>query len=109
MKEELAGILGRLSDWAYRQGGYSEIGRRLKKSPAAFYNLVSRGSLPSIATLSELAIAYPDLDLNYLIRGKAFPVESEIEELKRQIKLKDAIICKLVEFEKEKAPTSEAL
>ncbi|MCF2498344.1 hypothetical protein [Dyadobacter chenhuakuii] len=96
MKKELNPVLQRLSDWADTKGGFAEIGRRVQKHPSMFYNLIRRDALPSLATLSEIATAFPELDMNYIIRGSESVDVIELNELKNQLKIKDATITKLV-------------
>jgi len=84
-------FLQRLFAFAEEKGGISDVARKINKHPAIFYNLVSRDAKPSIETLEEIAAAYPDFDMNYIVRGKKTidyetwsRLQEEIELLKRE-------------------------
>lgn len=94
MEKKINPILKRLSEFAESKGGFAEIGRRIKKHPSMFYNLVRRDAVPSLNTLTDIAEAFPELDLNYLIRGVASSaVEVEtMNKLRREVQMKQATI-----------------
>jgi len=99
MEKKINPVLKRLSDFAESQGGFAEVGRRIQKHPSMFYNLVRRDALPSLATLSEIAFAFPELDLNFVIRGEQKEldgIEGELEEIKKKLQRSEGIIDKLV-------------
>jgi len=94
MKKEINGVMQRLADFAESKGGFAEIGRKIDKHPSTFYNLIRRDALPSLGTLSEIAAAFPDLDLNYIIRGtESGSLEAnELEKAKKEVDLMRAIL-----------------
>ncbi len=94
MEKKINPVLKRLSEFADSKGGFAEIGRRIQKHPSMFYNLVRRDAVPSLNTLTEIAEAFPDLDLNYLIRGvSSGNVDAEaLIRLRREVEMKQATI-----------------
>lgn len=99
MEKKINPVLKRLSDFADSKGGFAEIGRRIDKHPSMFYNLVRRDALPSLSTLTEIANKFPDLDMNYVIRGTLPQNEeayNELRRLKDELEFQKAIVGKLV-------------
>jgi hypothetical protein len=64
-------VLVRLQEFTDQKGNWSELARPIGKNPAIFYNLVRRNAKPSVETLEEIAMAFPDFDLNYIITGES--------------------------------------
>ena len=83
MEKKINPVLQRLSDFADSKGGFAEIGRRIQKHPSMFYNLIRRDALPSVNTLTEIASEFPDLDFNFILKGKKLEVEPTSEESQR--------------------------
>jgi hypothetical protein len=74
-------VLARLQEFAEEKGNWSELARPIGKNPAIFYNLVRRNAKPSVETLEEIAGAFPDFDLNYIITGERRGVDQvELED-----------------------------
>ena len=89
-------VLVRLMEFAESKGGFSEMGRMLGKSPALFYNWVSRNQVPSVGTLGELAEQFPDMDLNYIISGRVSSLEKENQSLKEELDIQRSVVARLV-------------
>lgn len=99
MEKKINPVLKRLSDFADSQGGFAEIGRRIHKHPSMFYNLIRRDALPSVATLTEIAMEFPELDLNFIIRGEGKPegaAAAELDKLKSALQREQAITTALL-------------
>lgn len=99
MEKKINPVLKRLSEFADSQGGFAEIGRRIQKHPSMFYNLIRRDALPSVSTLTEIAMEFPDLDLNYIIRGEnksEDAASAELERVKGELQRREAIITGLL-------------
>ncbi len=96
VKERLIGIIE--NDLAISIGKFEELcglgNNNIKKSKGI-----------NSATLEKIADKCPDIDLNYLIRGKEYQSEAdriiaeqkkEIERLQEELKMKDRIIKKIM-------------
>lgn len=60
----------RLLAFVDAHGGPSEVARHLQIKPSMFYNFEAGRSKPSSGTLMQMAAAYPDFDLDYIMMGR---------------------------------------
>lgn len=102
MEKKINPMLQRLIDFAASKGWFAEIGRKVDKHPSTFYNLIRRDALPSLATLAEIAEAYPEMDMNYMIRGERHINEGEMVELREKVKSYESSLLRLVTSGKDK-------
>lgn len=99
--EEKSPLIVRLVEFAEGKGGFGEMARKTDKHPTTFYNMVSRNAKPSVDTLYEIAEAYEDFDLNYIItgrprRGQGVAGEQELQRVREELDRERAIVSRLV-------------
>ncbi len=69
IQPELDPASERLMAFIKDKGGPSVVAKAISKHPQVFYNIRDGKSKASLDTMREIALAFPDLDLNWVITG----------------------------------------
>jgi hypothetical protein len=100
-------IIQRLQIFIESKGGVSVVAEKLDKHPNKFYVMFRGETKPNSATIHELKVNFPDLDLNWLYTGVGgfdglskieiplSEIEKENQRLKFELEVKGETIKKL--------------
>jgi len=101
-KNELNGVLARLTQFADGKGGPSKIYNAIGKQVSTYWNLVKNDSKPSVDTLIKFAEVYPDFDMNWILLGKrSGNGEDELSRTKRELAYTQAIVKQLTGYKED--------
>ena len=84
---EINSTLKRLLDFVEEKGGKSKVARKMGKKPQTFSNWIAKDQKPSVDTLLEFVDYFPEIDLNYIIKGKKTTETTIVQELEEKLKM----------------------
>jgi len=95
--------LQRLLSFVEEKGGKAKVARLMGKAPQKFSNLIAKNARPSVDSLEEFAQHFPDIDLNYIIKGVPTVEKSLMRDLEEKVKMYEEMMKRVL------SPKSEAV